>query len=251
MAPVDSYILCTSPRSGSTLLCRLLAATGVCGAPDSHFHEPSLSAWLEEYGMAGLRPGPEREALRAVMAAAWAEGRGGTQMFGLRLQRQSAAYLFEKLALLHPDARTDRARIEAAFGRTAFVYLTRESKLDQAISYVKAQQTGLWHRAPDGREIERLSAQREPVYDAAALTRQIALFETYEREWQAWFDRERITPLRLSYEAFSTDPIAGLGQVLARLGVALELTKGIELPVARLADGTNADWAARYRAEGR
>jgi LPS sulfotransferase NodH len=29
MAKYDSYVICTSPRSGGTLLCKLLAAVGV------------------------------------------------------------------------------------------------------------------------------------------------------------------------------------------------------------------------------
>ncbi|MBT6203829.1 MAG: sulfotransferase, partial [Rhodospirillaceae bacterium] len=43
MARYQSYVICTSPRSGSTLLCSLLAATGLAGNPCSHFHDPSIS----------------------------------------------------------------------------------------------------------------------------------------------------------------------------------------------------------------
>ena len=39
MADFEAYVICTSPRSGSTLLCKLLVATGVAGLPASHFHE--------------------------------------------------------------------------------------------------------------------------------------------------------------------------------------------------------------------
>lgn len=37
-----AYVICTSPRSGSTLLCKLLAATGQAGKPKSYFHKPDL-----------------------------------------------------------------------------------------------------------------------------------------------------------------------------------------------------------------
>ncbi|MEM1201062.1 MAG: Stf0 family sulfotransferase, partial [Pseudomonadota bacterium] len=33
MAGFDAYVICTSPRSGSTLLCKLLAPTGIAGKP--------------------------------------------------------------------------------------------------------------------------------------------------------------------------------------------------------------------------
>ena len=46
-----SYIICTSPRSGNTLLCKLLAATNVAGVPGSHFHVPSLEGWLAAYDL--------------------------------------------------------------------------------------------------------------------------------------------------------------------------------------------------------
>ncbi len=168
--PVQSYILCTSPRSGSTLLCGLLKATQRCGLPDSHFHEPSLQAWLGYYDLEDVAFATRADAVGAVVKAARAYGQDGTDMFGLRLQRQSAAFFFDQLAHLHPQLTGDAARIDAAFGRTAYLYLTRDNKLDQAISYVKATQSGLWHRAPDGTEVERLSAHRDPVYDRAGLS---------------------------------------------------------------------------------
>lgn len=31
--PVEAYVICTAPRSGSTLLCRMLGATGIAGQP--------------------------------------------------------------------------------------------------------------------------------------------------------------------------------------------------------------------------
>ena len=100
MARFDSFIICTSPRSGSTLLCRSLAETGLSGAPGSHFHEPSLAAWAAHYEIEGRAT--EDETRAAVFAAAMAKGRGGTDVFGLRLQRHSFAYFVEQLGLMYP-----------------------------------------------------------------------------------------------------------------------------------------------------
>lgn len=46
MAKFHSYVICTSPRSGSTLLCNMLAATGVAGKPKSYFHQGPITDWL-------------------------------------------------------------------------------------------------------------------------------------------------------------------------------------------------------------
>ena len=40
-----SYALCATPRSGSTLLCDLLADTGVAGRPDSFFRPQAIAEW--------------------------------------------------------------------------------------------------------------------------------------------------------------------------------------------------------------
>ncbi|MBD8877967.1 Stf0 family sulfotransferase [Roseibium polysiphoniae] len=247
MPVYDAYVICTSPRSGSTLLCKLLSATGVAGRPGSHFHEPSLDAWLDYYG---LESGPcEMENLKAVFDAARAKGRGGTDVFGLRLQRHSFDFFQQELALLHPEAQSDRGRMEAAFGRVLFVHLTRADKLEQAISFVKAQQTGLWHKAPDGRELERLSAPREPVYDGPAIKAEHDRYEAFDRDWIEWFAAQGVDPLTITYDTLSEDPLRVLAEVLTKLGLDGDLAKDVELPVAKLADETNRDWAEHFRQE--
>ena len=89
MAHYDSYVICTSPRSGSTLLCKLLAATGVAGNPGSYFHEPSLSEWLSDFDLAPDPSAAERDVLAEVFRAAMAKGSLDTGMFGLRLSTSS------------------------------------------------------------------------------------------------------------------------------------------------------------------
>ncbi len=248
-APYDAYVLCTAPRSGSTLLCKLLAATGIAGRPGSHFHEPSLAEWLADYDLPAVPGRPERDTVAAVFAAAIDHGRGGTPIFGLRLQRHSFAFFSQKLALLHPEPAGDAARIEAAFGRTLFIHLTRADKVDQAVSLVRAEQTGLWHRAADGSELERTAPPREPVYDFEAIARTHAELTGYERDWADWFAREGLAPLRLTYDALSADPAGTLATVLEALGLPGEAAGGVTPGTARLADATSRDWVERFRAE--
>ena len=35
--PIMSYLICATPRSGSTLLCDALERTGIAGSPAEHF----------------------------------------------------------------------------------------------------------------------------------------------------------------------------------------------------------------------
>ena len=169
LAMYDSYVICTSPRSGSTLLCKLLAATGVAGNPDSYFHRPSISGWLEDLGLARDPSASDRELLEAIFRTAIAKGTLDTGIFGLRLQRHSFDFFIKQLLVLYPGRSNCVECFQAAFGQTLFVHLTRRDKVAQAVSYVKARQTGLWHAAPDGTELERLSPPQKPAYDASEI----------------------------------------------------------------------------------
>lgn len=163
--PKQSYVICTTPRSGSTMLCKLLAATEIAGNPGSHFHEPSIDAWLGYYDLDAQRFSPGKDMLSAVFAAAFEIGKGETEVFGLRLQRDSFQFFTDQLRLLHPTGSSDRERIEAVFGAILFIYLKRENHLDQAISRLRAQQTGLWHLKADGSDLERKEPERADGYD--------------------------------------------------------------------------------------
>jgi LPS sulfotransferase NodH len=244
-----AYVLCTTPRSGSTMLCGLLAATGVAGRPGSHFHEPCLTRWLEAHGLAPSAFGSRRAALEAAVAAARARGSAGG-VFGLRMQRRSFPYWIARLGELHPGLRSDRARIEAAFGPTAYVHLRREDGVAQAVSRLRAEQTGLWHRSADGTELERLAPPARPRYDRAALARIVEEDARGNEAWEAWFRREGVTPRTLTYEALADDPAAALARVLRALGLDPSAASGVVPPTARLADRTSARWAARFAGEG-
>lgn len=249
MATCDSYVICTSPRSGSTLLCKLLARTGVAGNPASYFHRPSVSAWCDALSLTPDASVPERDVLDMVFRAATVEGSLETGVFGLRLQRHSFDYFTEELALRHLGPASDAQRFQAAFGRTSFIHLTRRDKIEQAVSYVRAEQTGLWHLAPDGRELERLAPPGQPEYDADQIRAQFDKLTIYDRDWQSWFEAEEIEPLRITYETLSKHPIDTLRRVLDHLGLDRAAAHGVEPEVAKLADGISRDWVARFRAE--
>ncbi len=244
-----SYVICTAPRSGSTLLCKLLAATGVAGNPGSYFHRPSLEDWAGRLAIAPNAAASEPERLAAIFAAAIAKGRGQTAMFGLRLQRHSFDYLRAKMALLHGDEPTDLALFQRIFGPTLFIHLTRADKIEQAVSYLKAEQTGLWHVDADGAELERVAPHREPHYDGETIKARVATMQAYDDRWNAWFEHQGIEPVRLTYDALSGDPIGTLRQILDCLGLDRTAADGVAPGVGRMADATSQAWIARFRRE--
>ena len=70
MTPTQAYILCATPRSGSTLLCAHLRASGVAGHPQSLFRREDLQEYADYWRITG----PDgRYAFKDYLAAAMVE----------------------------------------------------------------------------------------------------------------------------------------------------------------------------------
>ncbi|WP_246675623.1 MULTISPECIES: Stf0 family sulfotransferase [unclassified Mesorhizobium] len=243
---VDAYVICGTPRTGSTLLCKLLASTKAAGDPHSFYRRQDVPEWAEEWGLPGRDTMGELEFNAAYLNAAIAAGKGGTGIFGLRLMRENLDELSAILDRIFPGLVSDKARFERAFGRVLYIHLSREDKLAQAVSLVKAQQTGLWHVAPDGTELERVGPPGEPRYDFGRIKDEVAGLDGYDTAWNMWFAEQEVIPLRIGYERLSSDPVATLASVCDALGVQAPDAGDIRPGVARLADETGLDWMRRY-----
>ena len=119
----------------------------------------------------------------------------------------------------------------------------------QAISRVKAEQLGLWHRYADGRAREQVKDYQAPTYNARQLEQFIAETEEHEAHWHRWFDASSITPFELTYEELSADPTATLAKTLGALGKDPDVARRVTVQSARLADAISLDWAGRFAKE--
>jgi len=240
-----AYIICATPRTGSTLLCRLLKSTGRAGDPDS-FISRFIPEWAEEWGVPPAETMTPEAFAAAYFEAAIRAGRGGTEIFGLRLMRENVGDLDGMIDLVHPGLPPGRARFERAFGPLLYIHLSRRDKVAQAVSLVKAEQTGLWHVAPDGSELERLAPPAEPQYDFERLHREVLELEAFDAEWNTWFAAQGIEPHRIVYEDLSADPAGELARLCAALGIDAPHSLDVKPAVAKLADATSREWAERY-----
>ncbi len=243
------YILCSNPRSGTTLLCDLLAQTGVAGRPNSFFRPHDLGEWAEGWGVTTPVDPEDPVFSGQYLAAMRVEGQGGTPVFGLRLMAEDLDFACDWLARQHPGAATSVEAMYAAFGPLRFIHLARQDKLAEAVSYLRAQQTGLWHQRPDGTALEQLPPTATPGYDGDAITAQVTALNAQEKLWAGWFAAQGITPLRLTYEGLSDDPEGTLEAVLSHIGQDPAAARGITPGTRKLADAESAAWIGRYLRE--
>jgi len=244
-----SYIICATPRSGSTLLCDLLADTGSAGKPASYYRRQSIPRWVERLAVPSPSGPDDLDFERAYLAAVIKAGSADSDLFGLRLMWESLAELVDRLAHLYPERETDSGRLEAAFGRVVYIHLVRQDKVAQAISRLKAEQSGLWHVAADGSERERMTAPQEPEYDADSIDAYIRESQAHDAAWGKWFAEQGVEPLEITYEDLASEPRAMLAKVLVALGLDPAEADGVEVKTRKMADEDSVDWAARFRVE--
>jgi trehalose 2-sulfotransferase len=245
----SAYVLCSTPRSGSTLLCDLLASTDVAGRPHSYYRREDAAYWAQLWDV----PEPYRVGdpvfESAYLAAMLRYATNRTGVLGLRLMRSSLADASMRLDCAKGGHANIAAHFAQAFGPTLYVHLSRRDKLAQAISWLRAEQSGLWHRAADGTERERTSPPQAPIYDAkriAALRNQL---EGDDQGWNEFFAARRLHPLRLTYETVSSDRQSALATILLALGRDPGACGKMAIQTSILADAESLDWAERFRRE--
>lgn len=245
----SSYIICATPRSGTTLLCDLLAETGVTGRPNSYYRAQNLLEWAHEWGVPAPHTVGDPDFERAYLDAVRRVGEAETGMFGLRLMWGTVPEMRQRLRTIFAGAADDAALFDKAFGRPRYIHLRRLNTVAQAISRLRAEQSGLWHRSADGSERERSAPPAPEVYDADLIAGLMQEAEADNRNWDAWFATQKIVPLRLTYEELSATPQAALAKVLKDLGQNPSIATTVKVKTAKLADEVSQDWAARFAEE--
>jgi len=243
----SSYIMAATPRSGSTLLCDLLSGTGIAGRPHSYYRCQDIPDYARKWRLSSPdvigNEGFERSYLEAVRR----EGTAHTGILGLRLMWPTVAELSARLSSVYPDRLDDAARFELAFGKPLYIHLSRQDKVAQAVSLLKAEQSGLWHRAADGTERERTTPPAPLAYDADRIAGLVKELETDDAAWTRWFARRGITPLQLTYEGLAAAPRAALTQVLSALALDPGIAASANARTVKLADEVSLEWAHRFR----
>ena len=232
----SGYIICSTPRTGSTLLCDLLTSTGVLGRPESYFRPPDEVAWATRFAVAtdGDRVRDYPAFVRAVrVAATTANG-----VFAARIMWGSMHRIAAGLA--KPSGRADRTLLEDVLGRLAFVHLSRDDTIAQAVSWARAEQTGYWQQGD--------TPQGPPRADVEQMVEILGSITAHNASWRAWFAGNGIEPHHLSYEQLVAEPRDAVAGIAAQLGVEVPAGWRPESRHRKQADRTNEDWATLLRA---
>ena len=251
--PRVSYLVAATQRSGSTLLCRALADTGVAGRPEEYLltgppeaFPPGWGFW--EHGLfAQGHADMDRE---GYLELVFRLGTTPNGVFGAKLMWNNVPWVLEKLWELPRFRELDRAStFQELFPNLRVIHVVRRDRVRQAVSWARAAQDGVWVVSGT----EPAAPVAEPVYTYEFISGLEGLLVEGEREWPAFCAELHVTPLTVVYEEL-VDPASYAPTIhagLAYLGVDGPGVAIREPRTDRQADAINDDWVRRYEADRR
>jgi LPS sulfotransferase NodH len=249
------YLVLASQRSGSTLLVESLRSTGLAGNPAEFFQylpetglSPQPRQWFEGVTdesilalLAPLEPGtPSTETAEQWRERIRREGRTANGVWGAKLMWNQTPLLVRRADELPDRSGTGlrSAIVDVVGAEPLYIYVSRQDKVHQAVSFWRAVQTRVW-RAPAVRTFDDSA-----VYHAGGIAHLLTILQEQDRRWREWFASEGITPLEVDYRSLAANSTRVVGTVLAELG--LDPTLAPPPVLERQADVRSNYWVERY-----
>jgi LPS sulfotransferase NodH len=261
------YLICATPRSGSTLLCDVLSNTGIAGRPAEYFEALRHSGLprrpreyftgldnaevldlLGEYSTVDTTPRlfASGEEYARYLDEVFAQGTTPNGVFAAKVMWGYLEDFVGNLRMVPAYGNLGVPELLAAvFPGLRYIYVTRQDKVRQAVSLWKAIQSSAWsHEGP-----RRARASREMVFHLAAVEHLVARMVAQEEAWDHYFTENGLQPCRVVYEELTASCEQTTRQVLGYLGIPVPEDFSItQSRMKRQADAVSEDWVQRYHA---
>jgi LPS sulfotransferase NodH len=197
--PVRSYVICCVQRTGSWLLAHTLADTGYAGRPSDYFDEAERENHTQARGL------PTSD-LTSYIRAMRDKATTPNGVLGSKLMWNDFDW---HRSSIRPPAGTDAGLefMRTTFPDPQFVWLRREDKVRQGISWWRAAVTDQWALRPD-------QQAEQPAPDVEKIVQLVQFAQRCEDGWRQWFASNRIRPCQVLYEDLSRDRLAVANAVL-------------------------------------
>ncbi len=237
MRPHTSYLVCGTPRSGSSLLCEALENTGVAGKPEEYFQPGNEVMWRKRWGTSTYA---------GYLAHVIEQCTTPDGVFGVKMMWGYFDHFLHNVRRM-PDYKNQRMPVhkmlQTIFPDLHYIWIKRRDTVRQAVSHAKAMQTNLW--AVRG-ESPRLTT-RKPEFSFMQIDFMVQEIKAHDAAWQRFFTENGIQPLVIIYEDFVSRYEETVRETLQRLGVpGAELVEFAPVSMKKQADEQSEQWVQRY-----
>ena len=238
LRPHTSYLICATPRSGSTLLCEALRNSGLAGCPREYFSGDRVRRFS----------GWEDAALDDYVEEVIARTTSANGVFGVKVFWPHLGDFLQKAYQL-PQFKTQRPAIPELLStllpNPRYVFLTRHDKVCQAASLYRALQTDRWKWTRD----EPAPRPQQPVFNFSHMHALYIRMVASEVAWQKYFRRYRIRPFQVVYEEFIDAYEETIQALLDYLEIPVPPQFQLDEPRhKKMADELNETWYQEYHA---
>lgn len=242
MLPRRSYLICTTNRTGSWLLCHALQDTGLAGIPAEYFWRGDMPFWAARWS---VRP----DDFEAYLGAALTRERSENGVFGSKMMRGYFDDFIERARTIPRLRDLEPSRLlDDAFPGLRYLWLSRRDTLRQAISFVRATRTGVWGVGAGAPR----RAVDEPGYDFHEVDAHRRLLESQDAAWGDFFDAAGVRAFRFFYEDLVDRREDVVRSVLDAIGVRPAHGPAIASPRTVVqADELTEQWVRRYEDDDR
>lgn len=207
------WALCTVARSGSSWLSELASSTNCLGYPEEY-----LLDWRRQCEQWGMSSQTSQEDYLALLMRSRVTPDG---VFAIKGSVGELRPFFE----LFPHA--------------PCVWLTRENKLEQAVSWYRAHHGNLWTRRTG------VEAKPQPLeFSADDILAFYDEIQRREASWHEFFLARRSPPLLLTYEKVCADPLGAVRSIAVHIGMSPANIERVESPLQVVRDELTATWVA-------
>lgn len=232
---LNCYVIASVQRSGTHLLCTLLRNTGVAGLPAEHFLAKPGETWERRW------KSPSRmQYVQRVLR----HNTTPNDVFGTVVMWSYFDRMLQMLRDIPKYRALDPADLMASvLQEPKYVWLRRRNRVEQAVSWAIACQTGVWARKAG----EKPRPRDIPRFDFKVIDEWCNRIENHNAAWANYFRENGIEPLTLFYEDLVANNRATVERVLEFLRVPLPPRMQI-VPSGweKQADELSAQWIAAY-----
>ncbi len=237
MQPHTSYLVCGTPRSGSSLLCEALTNTGIAGKPEEYFQPSNEIIWKERWGTSTYAEYLSRTIEQCTTSSG---------VFGVKMMWGYFDHFLQNLHQI-PDYRKRKMPVhktlQAIFPNLRYIWIKRRDTVRQAVSQAKATQTNLWVVRGEGSR----PVAHEPVFSFMQIDFLVQEIKAHNAAWQRFFTENDIQPLVIIYEDLVSCYEETVRETLQHLKIpGVEALAVAPVSMKKQADEQSEQWVQRY-----